>query len=531
MYDIIIRNGNIHDGTLNEAYTADLAIKDGKIVKIAPNIKESAKETLEASKRIVSPGFIDSHSHTDVSVIFHPSNYQKLEQGITSEAVGMCGETLFPVNGTDYENTNKNMSLALPKSEKFDPEYFTSTSKWIKHLEKLNIGTNMMTFIGHGSIRANVMGFAARVSTDNELNAMKELLIEAMESGAKGLSSGLAYAPGVFSDKAELTALCHIVAKYKGVHSIHMRNQGADLLKSVQEAIDISKETGCTTVISHLKSIGKPNWGKVKDVVDLIIQARKEGVNIYSDAYPYLAGSTTIKITLPPSLLDGSEDAICQRLSSSEGREYVKNQINNPTEHWENAIGSNGFNSIVVIDAPATPAAEGKGIEDYAKEIGIDPFTAYFDLIVANNAKVRTLNFVMSEEDLMSALSCDYCMIGSDGYTTPKCENLVHPRSVGTFPKFLGEYVRDKKIMSWVKAINKCTGLPASAYGLDSKGLLKEGYDADIVIFNPETINATSDFMKCYDSNIGIDYVICGGVISVKDNAYTGQTGGGLILA
>ena len=531
MYDIIIKNGSIHDGSLNEAYTADLAIKDGKIVKIAPNIEESTKETLDASKRIVSPGFIDSHSHTDLSATFYPSNYQKLEQGVTSEAVGMCGETLFPVNGNDYENTNKNMSLVLPKSDKFDPEYFTSTKRWIKHLEKLELGTNMVNFVGHGSIRANIMGFAARTSTEKELHAMQELLIEALESGVKGLSSGLAYAPGVFSDKAELTALCHTVAKYKGVHSIHMRNQGADLLKSVQESIDIAKETGCTTVISHLKSIGKPNWGKVQDVVNLINQARSEGIDIYCDAYPYLAGSTTIKITLPPSLLEGGEDAICQRLASPEGREYVTNQIKNPTEHWENAIGNNGFNSIVVIEAPATPAAEGKGIEDYAKEIGKDPFTAYFDLIVENHAKVKTLNFVMSEADLMSALSCDYCMIGSDGYTNPKCANLVHPRSVGTFPKFFGEYVRDKKMMSWVKAINKCTNLPAQAYGLKNKGTLKEGYDADIVIFNPETINATSDFIKCYDGNIGIDYVICGGVISVKDNAYTGQTGGGLILA
>lgn len=531
MYDIIIKNGNIHDGTLNEAYKADLAIKDGKIVKIAPNINESSKEILDANNRIVSPGFIDSHSHTDVSATFYPSNYQKLEQGITSEAVGMCGETLFPVNGKDYENTNKNMSLALPKSDKFDPEYFTSTSKWIKHLEKLDLGTNLMTFVGHGSIRANVMGFAARLATTNELDAMKELLVEAMESGAKGLSSGLAYAPGVFSDNAELTALCHIVAKYKGVHSIHMRNQGADLIKSVQDTIDIAKETGCTTVISHLKSIGKPNWGKVKDVIDMIVQARSEGVNIYCDAYPYLAGSTTIKITLPPSFLDGSEDDICQRLSSPEGRDYVKNQINNPTEHWENAIGSNGFNSIVVIEAPATPLAEGKGIEDYAKEIGKDSFTAYFDLIVENSAKVRTLNFVMSEEDLVSALSGDYCMVGSDGYTSPKCENLAHPRSVGTFPKFLGEYVRDKKMMSWVKAIHKCSGLPATAYGLKTKGYLKEGYDADIVIFNPETIKANSDFINCYDGNTGIDYVLCGGIISVKDNAYTGHSGGGLILA
>lgn len=529
MYDIILKNGQIYDGALHAAYTSDVAIKNGKIVAIASCIDTPATEILDATNRIVCPGFVDSHSHTDMSAVFDPSNFQKLEQGITSEAVGQCGITLFPVNAENYENTNKILGCTIAKPDNFDPTYFTSTSRWLAYLETLKLGTNLIPFVGHGAIRANVMGFAARVCNDDELEAMQNLLIEAMESGARGLSSGLAYAPGVFADKSELTTLCRIVAKYNGVYTSHMKNQGIDLINSVQNTIDISRETGCMAVISHLKSIGKPNWGKVRIVVDMVKKAQAEGVTIYYDAYPYLAGSTTIQVTLPPSVLEGGESKICQRLSTQEGRDYVKNQIENPTEHWENAIGNNGFNSIVIIEAAHTPEAEGKSIEEYARDIGKDSFTTYYDLIVANNCKMNTLNFVMSEEDMLSALSYENAMIGTDGSTSPRSDKRMHPRNVGTFPKFLGEFVRDKKIMSWVKAIHKCTGLPAKVYGLKNKGCIKEGFDADIVVFNPETIKATSDFMNCYGANIGLDYVICGGVISVRDNAYTGLTGGGVL--
>lgn len=529
MYDVIIKNSLIYEGTLKEPYCADIAIKGSKIVKIQAHIEEDAKESIDASGLALCPGFIDSHSHTDTTVCFYPSNYEKLEQGITSEVVGLCGETLFPVSSTDYDRKNKQMSVSIEKTESFDQSIFTSSKIWMDHLKTLELGTNMFSLIGHGTIRATVMGFEPRHATDAELDEMKTLLVEAFEAGVRGLSTGIAYAPGVFANNDEIKELCKVVAQYKGVYATHMRNQGTDLIKSIEDTISIAKETKCTAIISHLKSIGKPNWGKLKEAVALIERARKDGVDIYCDTYPYLASSTTLQITLPPSVLKGGGSEICKSLADDRMREYVKNQILNPTEKWENAIGCNGFESIFVIEAPETPDAQGRNVAEYAAFLGQDVFITYFDLIIKNNAHVKTINFLMCEEDMLTALTYKNCMIGSDGSTIKNIGQIIHPRNVGTFTKFLGEFVHEKKIMSWTEGIYKCTGLPARVYRLKEKGLIQEGYDADIVIFNAETLKAKSDFKNCFAKNEGIAYVFSSGIKTVVDNIFTGKTGGKLL--
>ncbi len=530
MYDIIIKNGNIYDGLNQNGTQLDLAIKDSKIVNISPKIDEPAKTTLDAQNLVVAPGFIDSHSHNDFTVIFNSSNFQKLEQGVTSEVVGLCGETFFPVNADNYENTNQNMNSSLEENDKVDPREFSSSKKWFDYLSKLEIGTNMISLVGHGAIRANVMGFKDQVASKVEIEKMKDLLTEALQSGARGFSSGLAYAPGLFSDYNEILELCKVLAKYNGVYSTHMRNQGAKLLDSIAETIELARITGCTVVISHLKSIGKPNFGKVQAASEMIIKAQEEGLKVYCDAYPYLASSTTLKITLPPSLLAGGDEVLLERLATQKWQEYVKNQILEPTEQWENSIGNNGFESILIIKADNSPNAIGKNIAEYAKLTNQDVFSAYFNLILENKANVSTINFVMAEEDLMSAITLKYCMIGTDGSTITDNNKKIHPRNVGTFPQFFTDFVRERKILSLKEAIYKTSYLPSMVYGLKNKGQIQEGFDADLTIFDPHKIKATSNFQNGHGKNEGIQNVICNGVISVQENKFTGKTGGGLVL-
>ena len=529
MYDILIKNAAIVDGSGKPAYTGNLLVSDGKIAGVG-DVTGEAKTVIDAAGKVLTPGFIDSHGHNDITILFDPTNRYKLEQGVTTEVSGCCGESLFPVATENYEERSATKSiLDFNKYHcDFDPRKYTSGKIWFDYADSLPLGTNMIMLVGHGAIRAAVMGFENRPATPVELEQMKALLREAMEAGAAGMSTGIAYAPGVFTPEEEIQELCQVVAEYGGIYSTHMRNQGARLLDSVEETLRVTRKTGVKTVISHLKSIGKPNWGQIKQVrerIDLAI--KEEHLPITWDAYPYVAGSTTLKITLPPSVLGGGDSELVQKMRQTYWRAYVKEQIQNPTEQWENAIGNNGFDSIFVISAPATPDAEGKTLQEYADCLKSDPFEAYFDLIEKNmeTGDVKTINFVMCEEDLMDAIKCPYSMIGSDGCVISTDEQ-VHPRGIGTFPRYLGRYVRDQRILSMEDGIRKLTGLAAEFYDLKNKGYLYQDYDADLVLLDYDKVLDHADFGNCFQKNEGIEMVILGGKVVVENGTFNGTCNG-----
>lgn len=342
MYDIVINNATIVDGTGNKRYVANLAIHEEKIAKIGTD-DYRGKRVIDATGKILAPGFIDSHGHNDLTISCDHTNSYKLKQGITTEIAGCCGESAFPYCASvpipeaavAYTYMDSNM-----RKHGYRLEDNTSAKYWMDYCEEIGMGTNMMMMIGQGMVRASVMGFENRPATNNELEKMKSMVRDAMENGAYGMSTGIAYAPGVFTPEEEITELCKVVAEYNGIYSTHMRNQGTHLIESVEETIRVVKKTGVRTVISHLKSIGKPNWGKLKIVVKMIAEAQANRLPIVCDVYPYLAGSTTLKITLPPSILEGGGKAIVEKLMQKDWQDYVREQIKNPTEKWENAVGN-----------------------------------------------------------------------------------------------------------------------------------------------------------------------------------------------
>jgi len=527
VYDLLIKNALIIDGTGEKGYKGDVGIINDRIKSVGETTGK-AKKVIDATGKYLCPGFIDSHSHSDLSIPVNPTNSFKLEQGVTTEITGQCGLSLFPVSKDNFDEFNNTPITDMTEFDSsFNVREMTSAKKWFNYVDNLNVGTNMSILVGHGAIRAAVMGYSSREAANEELNKMETLLREAMETGALGMSSGLAYAPGIFASAKELEKLVSVVAEYNGIYATHMKNQGAYLLNSVKTTIELARKFDCKTVISHLKCIGKPNWGKAKEVAKMIKNAREDGVRIACDFYPYLAGATTLKVTLPPSVLEGGVDKLIERLKTKEYRDYVRKQINNPTEEWENVIGNNGFESILVAKASRTPDAEGKTLKEYADSINKDCFEAYFDLFVKNGVEsdVQTINFVMDEEDLLSVMNIENCMVGTDSMIM-RAGEFVHPRAIGAFPRFIGRYVRDKKIMSIETAIKNITGYPADFYGINSKGYIKNGYDADILIFDYNSIIDNADFTDCYKPNDGIEYVIINGKIAVEQGKYNGVTNG-----
>ncbi|NCB62193.1 MAG: D-aminoacylase [Clostridia bacterium] len=529
MLDIIFRGAVVADGTGTPAYGADVGVKDGKIVRIGGLVREDARRTVDCKGLVLAPGFIDAHSHSDLFLAADPGCDVKLQQGVTTEVAGQCGLTIAPVPAEHYEEyVGGSMVEALCKG---DRRPFTSVGKWFDFLCGRGFGTNQLAFLGQGTIRESVMGAVDGPANEEQLRRMKEIVREGMERGALGLSTGLAYAPGCFTPQEEIVELCRVVAEYGGIYVSHMRNQAGEMLACVADTIDVARKTGCRACISHIKCIGKPNWGSMPRALELLRKAREEGLEVWCDAYPYVAGSTTLTVTLPPSLLEGGKEKLLERLKKPETLDYIKAQFANPTERWENAAGENGLESFLVAIAPATPQAVGKRITQYAEELGLDPFDAYIKLLIDNETTVMTVNFVMSEEDLVAAISDGACLIGSDGGCRPG-DKVTHPRSIGTFPRYLGRYARDQKLCSIEQAVAKLTGQAAERYALGTcKGYIREGYDADLVVFDWDQITDTADFTHCFGENQGIAYVVVNGEIAVEHNRCTDVRSGRWIPA
>lgn len=527
MYDVLFKNVRIVDGSGKSSTVGDVAVENGRIAKVGNVAEEEARKVIQGERKVLAPGFIDVHSHSDIFLGRGTDCRYKLLQGVTTEIAGQCGLTVAPVSADHYEERNGIGVMVVGIDGR---RQYTSCKKWHRALETMELGTNLSLFVGQGTIRETVMGYSDRPAGREELEEMKALVREAMEAGCQGLSSGLAYPPGNFTVKEEIAELCRVVAEYGGIYATHMKNQADHMLDCVADTIQVARETGCRTVISHIKSIGKRNWGNVSKAMEMIEEARKEGLDVWCDVYPYVAGSTTLTVTLPPSILEGGSDKIVERLGKKEVQEYIEHQFQYPSEKWENAVGLSGLESFLVISAPDTPEAEGKRITEYAQSLGIRPFEAYIKLLRENQANVGTVNFVMSEDDFISAVKNEICMVGSDGnYRTG--DRVTHPRSVGTFPRYLGRYARDRGLTSLELAVRKITGYPADQYGLNYKGYIREGYDADLVLFDWDKIMDTADFSNCFGPNEGIEYVIVNGKFAVEQGAYNGTRGGKLIRA
>ena len=522
MFDIVIRGATIYDGTGGSSYIGDVAIENGLIVKTG-NILDTGRIEIDGKGKALTPGFIDTHTHSDYQVFFDPSRLCKLRQGVTLEVGGQCGwsrgpaDPDIPKSAYDYLSTVNNGGNPIT--------LYPTYTKLLEAISELKPGAHQVLFVGHHILRGSVIGMEDRPPTVEELERMKELLEGAMQEGALGLSTGLVYAPGIYCTTEEIVELAKIVAKYGGIYTTHIRSESDHLTEAVAEVIHIAKETGVRANISHLKVAFKKNLSKLDEVLRMIEQANAEGCDIFFDVYPYNASSATILSTLPPSYLSRDMDWLIGELSSPEGVARLEKAIMQPTETWGNPMLNAGFDKDLIVRADMTPDAVGKTIREYAEDKGIRDIDAYAYIISANRGDVVDVRFVMEEESLERLYQHPLCTLGTDGLYRGG-PNISHPRAFGSFPRYLGRFVRDKKILSYEEAIRRITGLPADRYELKNKGYIKEGYDADLVLFDWERIIDHATYKNPFLPNEGIEMVFVNGEAAIVYNQPTGVFNG-----
>lgn len=525
MHTICIKNATVYDGTGAPAFTADVSCVDGKLHLGAV---DGAQKVLDGTGLCLAPGFIDTHSHGD-SCLGNPHNsLSRVSQGITTQLAGNCGHTVVVLNEEMYREDKPDLT---PSPGLDGPEHFTGFGPYLAYANSLPQVENTAFLVGHGNLRRVAMGFDDREPTAGELAHMKAMLTEAMENGAFGMSSGLIYIPGAYSRIDEMAELCKIVAQYDGIYATHMRNESEGILDSIREAIEVARRSGCRLNISHLKVCGRQNHGVAEQMLALIHDARKEGLRVSADQYPYEASSTSLSSCVPPKYFTQGTEGLVKILRDPAMRRQIRDEIENDTvADFENLVlGCGGFGGIVVSAAPQTPAAVGKTIAAYAQECGADEYEVFFDLLEANGDGAWAIYFDIGEPDLMKILADPTIMVGTDGVITT-ADGLCHPRAFGTFTRALGRYGRDKGLLPLEAMLHKMTGLPARTLGLARKGVIAEGMDADLVLFNPQTVCDRADFADPHQLSDGIEAVIIGGEVVYSAGALTGKTPGRVIL-
>lgn len=517
-YDLVIKNAKIVDGSNSPWFWGDVAIKEGKIAFIGklPEGADTGK-IIDAKGQVLAPGFIDTHTHSDFLLFRDPVSLSKLQQGVTTQFIGQCGMSAAPITPEKVELLDKYVGFIKAGA---NPKWNWQTfGEYLDALEDLELGTNVGAFVGHGTIRLAVMGFDSRVPAYEELSEMRTLANNAMADGAFGMTSGLIYPPGVYSKPDELVEIAKGLKEYNGLYLSHMRNESYAVVDSVKETINVAEKAGIPGQIVHHKACGTKNYGLVKKTIKLLEEARERGVDMTVDQYPYTAGSTTLRSILPPWVHEGGMDKVIQRLKDPACKAKIVDEINT-TDNWENMIKNcGGPTGVMVVYTPYTPQFEGKNLVEIGQMMDMNPLEAAFEVIIANKGSDNSCFFMLDEEDVKFVMKHPLTMIASDSISAApgaKC----HPRTNGTFPRVLGKYVREEKTLRLEEAVWKMTGFPASRLNMQSKGLIKVGLDADLVIFNPDTVIDRADFKDPFKEPAGIDYVVVNGKIVIQEGKH-----------
>ncbi len=513
MYQLVIKNGFVLDGTGAPAYTADIAVENGKIAAIGQNLP-GGDVTVDATGLTVTPGFIDSHSHSDYNWLTCPDQTEKVEQGITTAVCGQCGTTPAPIS----KKIRPDEVYEIGKYGK-NTEVYRTIGTYLDIAKTVPQGSNQITFAGHAAIRRAVMGTEMRKPTADELAQMKELLNEAMDHGALGISFGLIYVPSCYAETDELIELAKVAAVRGGMMSVHIRNEGDTLIEAVQEVLTVTRATGVRTVFSHHKAMGKKNWGKVRETLRLIDEAIAEGLDVYLDAYPYNASSTSLSARIVPKEyhVGGAIDGVVASLLDSKKRAAIK--------EWGIAQWGMDMSWIMITECSGYPQYQGKLVSEIAEIHGKDVYETMYDMLTASRGNCGACYFMMCEEDIETVLGHPRAMVCTDASVATKSK-AYHPRVRGSFPRVLGKYVRERAVTSLPEMIRKMTALPAEVYGLTTKGILREGMDADLCVFDADTICDGATFTNPTVRAVGLRYVIVGGEIAAVDGVYTGKRAG-----
>ena len=505
MFDLLIRNAEIFDGSGAEPFVGDLAVLNGKIAAIGHQLG-GAKTVVDAQGLALSPGFIDCHSHADEWLASQPDRTHVLRMGVTTEVAGNCGQASFPVGRNDGD------------------VYFDSLAAFFDYADQLPLRTNLAVFAGHGNLRRLAMGIENRKAGDAEIAVMQQSLRQSMEEGALGYTTGLSYVPGIYCDTRELAEVAKAMQPFGGMYSSHSRSESAGLFRSVQECIDIARLAQVPVNISHFKVVGKTFWHRCEEALAMIDAANAEGLTVTLDAYPYTAVSTTTLSAVHPRYLDKGPEAFAKMLEDPNIVEELRREIfeiDDPS--WDNSAFHVGLENFLIVTAEQTPWAVGKTYAEAGAMLGISPYAAMVELLKKNRGDIRDVRFAMSEENLERILQHPLCAVGADGLHVKGRDKLTHPRALGTFPRYLGRYIRQRKLLSRQEGIRRCTGMTADRFGIAGKGYLRVGYDADLVLFDYDTILDGGDFMNPFRPNTGIHQVYMNGCLVLQDNEPTGE--------
>jgi len=526
-FDVVIKRAQVVDGTGNPAYKSDIGLAEGKIAALEPDLGQpEAGRIIEAEGLVASPGFIDVHSHDDAYVLKEPAAGQKVMQGVTTVVVGNCGFSLAP-NPDDRGDYLAKIAMlmgggVMPAAA----QRISSFADYLDQLEAVRPGINVAPLVGHATIRIAALGWENRPPSPEELATMKRLTAQAMEEGAVGLSTGLIYVPATFARTDEIVALAEIAGQYQGVYATHLRNEGDTEIEAIEEAIQIGRRGGLPVQVSHHKIAGRENWGNSEATLALFARARAEGVEVTCDQYPYPAGSTILAAALPPSLAGGGPDVYAEKLKDPEVRKAAVAEIEQGGRgRWENLIKGAGFEGMVISFSRKHPEYLGRSIAEIARGQGRSPYDAFFDLVAEEKMDVGMIIFMMEEADIERIMKDRLTMIGSDGIPGYG-ESRIHPRQTSTFPRVLGRYVRERQVLGLEEAVRKMTSLPAQTFRLKSKGLLKEGFDADLVLFDPETVLDRGTYEEPMLQPAGIPWVLVNGQVAVEDGRFRGANSG-----
>lgn len=511
-FDLLIRHGTVIDGRGGPGMAADLGITGGRITAMAPQLDGEARQEIDASGRVVAPGFIDVHTHSDFTLLSAPGADSKVRQGITTEVVGNCGFSPAPVAPQSLDLLKEYVGFLNPHL----PWDWRRLGEYYERVHERGCAINIAPLVGHGAVRIAVMGFDDRPPSADELLRMQRLVGEAMDDGAFGISSGLIYTPGCYGDTPELVALAEVARQGGGLYATHMRGEGGTLEESIAEALRIGEEAGIPVQISHLKASGRENWGKMARALRLIEAGRERGIEVTADIYPYIAGSTTMTSLFPAWTLEGGVARFLARIADADTRRRIIDEVQGGQEGWSRANGSVGWHDIL-ISSCQQQQFEGKTVAQVAAMMGQEPADAMMDFLLAEQGKASIVLFMMSEDNVARGIAHPLLMIGSDSLALAAGRGgKPHPRTYGTFPRVLGKYVRQEGIITLEDGVRKMTSMAAEKLGLTDRGVLAEGKAADITIFDAATVIDVATFEDPHRYPVGIDYVIVNGQIVVE---------------
>ncbi|MEK6566893.1 MAG: D-aminoacylase [Bacteroidota bacterium] len=526
-YDVVIRNGTLYDGTGKAGVVGDVAINGDKIMAVGKWENVHGKTEIDATGLAVTPGFINMLSHSEESLIEDGTSQSDIRQGVTLEVLGEGSM------GPMTEQMKKD-AMEAQGDIKYKIEW-TSLGEYLDYLEKRGISTNIASFVGIGTARANIIGFANRAPNAEELEKMRGIVRQAMEEGAMGVTCALIYTPDFFMKTDELIEMSKVAAQYGGMYVSHMRSEGNKFLEAVDESMRIAKEAGVPVEIYHLKAAGRSNWPKLEQVIKKIEQARAIGLNITADMYTYPAGATGLDASMPPWVQEGGFKEWKKRLQDPEIRKRVKQEMSTPTDKWENLYLAAGAKNMILIafKQDSLKYLTGKTLPEVAAMRGKSVKETAMDLVIDDDTRVGTVYFLMSEENIKKQITQPWVSFGSDAESMAPKGNFMksnpHPRAYGNFARLLGKYVREEKVISLEEAVRRLTTLPAQNLKIKDRGALIPGHFADVVVFDPGKIADHATFDKPHQYSTGVAHVFVNGVQVLKDGEHTGAKPGRVV--